>query len=71
MDSWYFVKGFYLEIEKLEWDWVTKTRKNTLLYRKVMIRGKERFIEILPEVLFKEAKHFCFLEKKDIRVYGI
>jgi hypothetical protein len=24
MDSWYFVKSLYLEIEKLEFDWVTK-----------------------------------------------
>jgi hypothetical protein len=65
MDSWYFVKSLYLEIEKLEFDWVTKARKNTLLYRKVTIRGKERFIEILPEVLFKEAKPiFTFWRKK-------
>ena len=65
MDSWYFVKSLYLEIEKLEFDWVTKARKNTLLYRKVTIRGKERFIEILPEVLFKEAKPlFIFWRKK-------
>ena len=65
MDSWYFVKSLYLEIEKLEFDWVTKARKNTLLYRKVTIRGKERFIEILPEALFKEAKPiFAFWRKK-------
>ena len=65
MDSWYFVKSLYLEIEKLEFDWVTKARKKTLLYRKVTIRGKERFIEIIPEVLFKEAKPiFTFWRKK-------
>ena len=65
MDSWYFAKSLYLEIEKLEFDWVTKAKKNTILYRKVMIRGKERFIEILPEVLFKEAKPaFAFWRKK-------
>lgn len=65
MDSWYFAKNFYLEIEKLEFDWVTKTRKNTTLYRKVTIRGKERFIEIFPEALFKEAKiAFAFWSKK-------
>ncbi len=65
MDSWYFAKSLYLEIEKLEFDWVTKAKINTILYRKVMIRRKERFIEVLPEVLFKEAKPiFSFWRQK-------
>jgi hypothetical protein len=65
MDSWYFVKHFYLAIEDLGFDWVTRAKKNTTLYRKVIIRGKERFIAIYPEVLFKEAKPaFMFWKKK-------
>ena len=65
MDSWYFAKDFCLAIEKLEFDWVTRAKKNTTLYRKVMICGKERFIEILPEKLFSEAKPvFTFWRKK-------
>ncbi|HBI04448.1 MAG TPA: hypothetical protein DDY49_10530 [Paenibacillaceae bacterium] len=56
MDRWYFAKDLYLEIEKLGFDWVTKAKKNTTLYRKVTIRGEKRFIAIYPEVLFKEAK---------------
>ena len=72
MDSWYFAKSLYLEIEKLEFDWVTKAKKNTILYRKVMIRGKERFIEILPEVLFKEAKPiFSFWNKRNPFVWPL
>lgn len=67
MDSWYFVKSFYLEIEKLEFNWVTRAKSNTTLYRKVNIRGKERFIAILPEALYKEAKPvFSFWKKKGI-----
>jgi hypothetical protein len=65
MDSWFFVKDFYLDIEELGFDWVTKAKKNTTLYRKITIRGKERFIPILPEALFKEAKPvFSFWKKK-------
>lgn len=65
MDSWYLAKDFYLEIEKLEFDWVTKAKKNTTLYRKVMIHGKERYIETLPGALFKEARPtFSFRRKK-------
>ena len=33
MDSWYFVKSLYLEIEKLEFDWVTKARIKRLFLR--------------------------------------
>lgn len=67
MDSWYFARDFYLAVEDLGFDWVTKAKKNTTLYRKVSIRGKERFIAIYPEVLFKEAKPvFRFWRKKGI-----
>lgn len=67
MDSWYFVKSLYLAVEKLGFNWVTRAKSNTTLYRKVSIRGKERFIAILPEALYKEAKPvFSFWNKKGI-----
>ncbi|GIP30802.1 transposase [Paenibacillus sp. J2TS4] len=64
LDSWYFAKEFYLAIEKLEFDWVTRAKSNTTLYRKVTIRGKERFIQILPSALYKEARPFSAFWKK-------
>lgn len=65
MDSWYFVKEFCLDVEQLGFNWVSKARKNTTLYRKTTINGKERFVQILPEKLFKEARPaFTFWRKK-------
>lgn len=65
MDSWYFAKNFFLEIEELGFHWVTRAKKNSKLYRKVTIRGKERFITVLPEALYKEAKPvFSFWRKE-------
>lgn len=67
MDSWYFVKSLYLAIETLDFNWVTRAKSNTTLYRKVLIRGKEKLIAIYPEVLYKEAKPvFSFWKKKGI-----
>jgi hypothetical protein len=67
MDSWYFVKSLYLAIEKLDFNWVTRAKSNTTLYRKVVIRGKEKFTAILPAALYKEAKPvFSFWRKKGI-----
>lgn len=65
MDSWYFAKSFYLAIEELDFNWVTRAKSNTTLYRKVNIHGKQRFIAINPTVLFKEAKPvFSFWRRK-------
>jgi len=67
MDSWYFMKSLYLAIEKLDYNRVTRAKSNTTLYRKVVIRGKERIIAILPAALYKEAKPvFSFWKKKGI-----
>jgi len=67
MDSWYFVKSLYMAIEKLEFNWVTRAKSNTTLYRKVTIRGKKRFIAIYPEVLYQEAAPvFSIWKKKGI-----
>lgn len=41
MDSWYFVKQFYLELETLGFNWVTRAKKNTTLYRKVRLRERK------------------------------
>jgi hypothetical protein len=66
MDSWYYVKSLYLGIEQLGFNWVTRAKSNSTLYRKVKIRGVERFITILPEVLFKEASPVFFGKRKEI-----
>jgi hypothetical protein len=66
-DSGYYGIAFYLAVEKLGFHWVTKAKINTTLYRKVLIRGKERFIAITPETLFKEAKPiFSFWRKRNM-----
>jgi hypothetical protein len=67
MDSWYYVRSLYLGIEQLGFNWVTRAKSNSTLYRKKKIRGVERFIAIYPEVLFKEATPvFSFWKKKGI-----
>jgi hypothetical protein len=64
-DAGYYGIDFYLAVEKLKFLWVTRAKINTPLFRKVKIRGKERFIPITPETLYKEAKPiFAFWRKK-------
>lgn len=64
-DRGYYGIDFYMAVEKLGFRWVTRAKINTPLYRKVKIRGKERFIPITPETLYEEAKPiFAFWKKK-------
>lgn len=64
-DRGYYGIDFYMAVEKLGFHWVTRARLNATFYRKVNIRGKERFISITPETLYKEAKPiFAFWRKK-------
>lgn len=71
MDSWYLAKELYLGIEGLGFHWVSRAKSNTTLYRKVMVRGKERVIKILPGQLFREAKPaFVFWRRKGIFCTG-
>jgi len=40
MDRWYFNKDFLWTLEGLSYDWVTKVKRNTVLYR--LERSKKR-----------------------------
>src|SRR5690554_2416298 len=55
-DSGYYGIDFYLSVERLGFHWVTRAKTNTSLYRKLSIRGKERYIAITSETLMKEAR---------------
>lgn len=64
-DAGYYGIPFYLAVEKLGYHWVTRAKINTTLYRKVTVRGKERFVAITPETLYKQAMPiFNFWKRK-------
>lgn len=42
-------------LETHAFDWVTKAKRNTALYRRVMERSRERFVPVSPRQLIKEA----------------
>ncbi|MCI3922622.1 transposase, partial [Paenibacillus sp. TRM 82003] len=64
-DSFYQGKDFYLAVEQLNYHWVTRAKSNHTFYRKIIERGKERFIAITPDALFKEARPvFAFYKKR-------
>jgi hypothetical protein len=64
MDSWYFAKSLYLGIEQLGFNWVTRAKSNSTLYRKVKIRGIERFIAIYPKYYSKKQLLFFLFGKR-------
>lgn len=55
MDRWYLCKDFFVFLQAHSYDWVTKAKRNTALYRKVVERGYERFVPVSPRQLIKEA----------------
>lgn len=55
MDRWYLCKDFFVFLETHAFDWVTKAKRNTALYRRVMEQGRERFVPVSPRQLIKEA----------------
>lgn len=56
MDRWYLCKDFFVFLMANNFDWVTKAKRNTALYRKVQEPGKqERFVPVSPRQLIKEA----------------
>jgi len=57
MDRWYFSKPFLLQCESANFDWVTKAKRNTQLFRRMVEpgTGRERFVPIRPKDLIREA----------------
>jgi hypothetical protein len=57
MDRWYFSKPFLRDCESLQLDWVTKAKRNTQLFRRIVepATGRERFVPVQPRDLIRLA----------------
>ena len=57
MDRWYFCKSFLVQCESANFDWVTKAKRNTQLFRRMVEpgTGRERFVPIRPKDLIREV----------------
>ncbi|WP_249536740.1 hypothetical protein [Serpentinicella alkaliphila] len=53
----FLCKDFFNWLTDHQYDWVTKAKRNTALYRKEIenITGRERFIPVKPSMLIKEV----------------
>jgi hypothetical protein len=57
MDRWYLCKDFFIFLEANGFDWVTKAKRNTSLFRKVIepCTRRERYVPLTPVMLIKEV----------------
>ncbi|UJF31744.1 transposase [Paenibacillus hexagrammi] len=57
MDRWYLCKHFFSFLEENNFDWVTKAKRNTALFRKVIEPGtrRERYVPLTPVMLIREV----------------
>lgn len=57
MDRWYLFKHFFSFLEENRFDWVTKAKRNTALFRKVIEPGtrRERYVPLTPVMLIREV----------------
>ncbi|OPA75376.1 hypothetical protein BVG16_21455 [Paenibacillus selenitireducens] len=57
MDRWYLCKDFFAFLESHHFDWVTKAKRNTALFRKIIepCTGKERYVPLTPVMLIREV----------------
>jgi len=57
MDRWYLCKHFFSFLEANNFDWVTKAKRNTALFRRVIEggTGRERFEPLTPVMLIREV----------------
>ena len=57
MDRGYLCKDFFVFLMAQGFDWVTKAKRNTALYRKVIESGtkRERYVPLNPIMLIKEV----------------
>jgi len=56
MDRWYLSKEFFNFLTSNSFDWVTKAKRNTVIYRRVIKpwSGQERFVSINARMLIQE-----------------
>lgn len=57
MDRWYLCKDFFVFLESNQFDWVTKAKRNTALFRKVIepLTRRERYEPLTPIMLIREV----------------
>ncbi|MBU8711154.1 transposase [Brevibacillus parabrevis] len=57
MDRWYLCKHFFTFLEENNFDWVTKAKRNTALFRKIIEPGtrRERYVPLTPVMLIREV----------------
>ncbi|MFC3768600.1 transposase [Paenibacillus sp. GCM10012303] len=57
MDRWYLCKHFFTFLEENHFDWVTKAKRNTALFRKIIEPGtrRERYVPLTPVMLIREV----------------
>jgi hypothetical protein len=57
MDRWFLCKDFFNWLIQNNYDWVTKAKRNTSLFRKETenATGRERFVPVKPSMLIKEV----------------
>jgi hypothetical protein len=57
MDPWYLCKDFFNFLTDNQFDWVTKAKRNTALYRKEVcpLTQKERFVPVRPLTLIQQV----------------
>ncbi|WP_306954169.1 hypothetical protein [Alicyclobacillus tolerans] len=57
MDRWYFSNPFLHQCESANFDWVTKAKRNTQLFRRMIKSGTgcERFVPLRPKDLIREV----------------
>jgi hypothetical protein len=57
MDRWYLCKEFFVFLEDHQFDWVTKAKRNTALFRKVIepCTRRERYVPLTPVMLIREV----------------
>ncbi|WP_235941745.1 transposase [Paenibacillus puerhi] len=57
MDRRYLCKEFFAFLEVHGFDWVTKAKRNTALFRKVIepLTGRERYVPLTPVMLIREV----------------
>lgn len=65
MDRWYFSKSFLRQCESLQFDWVTKAKRNTQLFRRMIEpgTGRERFVPIRARDLIREVYPLLSLQR--------
>ncbi|WP_269078039.1 transposase [Alicyclobacillus acidoterrestris] len=72
MDRWYFSKPFLRQCESQNFDWVTKAKRNTQLFRRLIEpgTGRERFVPVRPKDLIREV-YPLLMQQRDVDVASV